>query len=280
MKTRKASIHDLSRMIEIEESATPGYGYIFENKEFYFDGIQNQGEMILALKDELPVGMGQYSILPDGSGWLEILRVHKDYQRQGAGNAIYNQYMNLAQKTNAPSIAMFTGRRNIASKTLAEKYGFTLAEAHEEYSLNLSDSCIALHDFDLLKDSEAFYQHMLKHSWGTFIALNRTFFHINQDTCKYLCDHDMVYTDGFSVVVVGCRMLKHRGYYIGYLSGNPQKCIEFAIKKTKQENLSKLTVSLPENKKELASFLEENKFTFNAELIVMEKKCASLENQN
>ncbi len=235
--------------------------------------------MILALKDELPVGMGQYSILPDGSGWLEILRVHKDYQRQGAGNAIYKRYMNIAKKTNAPSIAMFTGHRNIASKALAESHGFTLSEAHFEYSTSLLDSTGNLHDFMPFKDPEQLFKHIQNHNWGTYIALNRTFFHINLDTCRYLCTHKMVYTDGFSVVLLGCRMLKHRGYHIGYLSGNILKCIEFAIEKTKQENLPKLTVSLPENKKELASFFEENKFTFNAELIVMEKKCTSLENQ-
>ena len=68
---------------------------MWKNKEFYFDGIQNQGEMILAIEEELPVGMGQYSVLPDGSGWLEILRVHKDYQRKGAGDQSINATTNL-----------------------------------------------------------------------------------------------------------------------------------------------------------------------------------------
>lgn len=280
MKTRKATLDDLNRMLEIEESAISGYGYLFENKDFYFDGIQNQGEMILALEDDLPVGMGQYSILPDGSGWLEILRVHKDYQRKGAGKAIYQRYHELAVQSNAPSMAMFTGRRNIASKTLAEINGLTLTETHTEYAVDLTSIKGQLHGFKPLHDPEQLYHYLKQHPWGTYLALNRTFFHIHPEVCKWLCEKEMVFSDKESVVILGARMLKHRGWHIGYLNGNIKKCIEFCIERTRQEQLLKLTVSLPETKASLQPFFEEAGFSFTGELIVMEKQFTSLEKED
>ena len=54
------------------------------------------------------------------------------------GKAIYKRYMELARETGAPSLAMFTGRKNLASKGLAEKYGFHLAAAIHQFDLDLS----------------------------------------------------------------------------------------------------------------------------------------------
>ena len=86
MHSRKGTLADIERLVEIEESAVSGGYYLYDNRHFYFDGILNKGEMVVALnEEEHPVGIGQYSILPDGSGWLECLRVEKQWQSQGAG---------------------------------------------------------------------------------------------------------------------------------------------------------------------------------------------------
>ena len=275
MKTRKAELADLKRMLEIEESAIPGYGYLLENKDFYFDGIQNQGEMILALKEDLPVGMGQYSILPDGSGWLEILRVHKDFQHQGAGQAIYNRYQELALQTNAPSMAMFTGRRNIASKSLAEKNGFELAAALLEYNLNVEHCSLQRSDhFELVTDAALAEELIQKNqvSWGKFMALNRTFFHYGSRLYQWLCEKRMVYSDGQSVLVLGCRMLRHRGLMIGYMDGDLKKCIRFAAAHTMNQKLPKLSISFPNEREDLIQLCTEMGFESAGELIVMEKQ--------
>ena len=141
MTTRRAGMADMDAMLRIEESAIPGYGYLYENRHFYFDGVENRGEMVLAELDGVPVGMGQYSVLPDGSGWLEILRVEKAHQRMGAGRAIYRRYLELAQETHAPSVAMFTGWKNVASRGLAEANGFHLAASMAGYDLALDGGC-------------------------------------------------------------------------------------------------------------------------------------------
>lgn len=280
MKSRKATISDLKRMLEIEESAISGYGYLEENKEFYFDQKQNQGEMILALKNDFPVGMGQYSILPDGSGWLEILRVHQDYQHQGAGNAIYKRYLQLAEETSAPSVAMFTGRRNIASRALAEKNGFELACAQLEYKLPLQGITVTQnHSFKCIHDLEIAKELLkdMNQKWDEFTGINRTYFHTNEQLIDYFSKNNMIYSDGTNTVVLGCRMLKHRGWYIAYLSGNLDQCIPFAIQRTQMEQLPLLTISVPPKRTELITALEHYGFQFVSELIVMERKFKTLE---
>ena len=280
MKTRKAALSDLKRMLEIEESAISGYGYLEENKNFYFDQTQNQGEMILALKEDLPVGMGQYSILPDGSGWLEILRVHQDFQHQGAGSAIYQRYLQLAEETSAPSVAMFTGRRNIASKSLAEKNGFELTCAQLEYKLPLQNINVAHdHSFKCIHDPNIAKELLnnMDQKWDDFTGINRTYFHINDQLIDYLVKKEMVYSDGTNTVVLGCRMLKHRGWYIACLSGDLHKCISFAIQRTQMEQLPMLTISVPPKRTDVIEALEYYGFQFVSELIVMERKFKTLE---
>lgn len=275
MTTRKATMADLEAMLKIEESAIPGYGYLYENRHFYFDGVENQGEMILAELDGVPVGMGQYSVLPDGSGWLEILRVQKEYQSMGAGKAIYKRYMQLCEETNAPSVAMFTGWKNLASKGLAEKNGFHLAAAMAQYDKPLTegeaDEAI-LAQFRLVTDPDEVEKLINAEGWGPFMALNRTFFHYNRALIEYLCGRNMVYTDGTNTVVVGCRMLKHRGYHIGWLGGDVQTCLRLAEAVTRKEGLPKLTIMFPPQREDLIGEVTKAGFAHGGELIIMERE--------
>lgn len=288
IKTRKASPDDLERMLEIEESAIPGYGYLYENRHFYFDGKENDGEMILAvavLADgrEFPVGMGQYSVLPDGSGWLEILRVHKDFQNQGAGKAIYSRYLELAKQTAAPSAAMFTGWKNAASRGLAEKNGFSLAASYAGYDRMIlpGDEKTESKPPFLPVPDEAEAARLLARAvenekenggWGKFLVLNRTFFHYGEPLYRYLAQKQMIYTDGSNVIVLGCRMLRHRGLHLGFFSGDAKACLDFAVAETARLGLPKLTVMFPPERKDLEKQVLVEGFSSSGELIVMERK--------
>lgn len=274
MTTRRAGMADLDAMLAIEASAIPGYGYLYENRHFYFDGVENEGEMVLAELDGLPVGMGQYSVLPDGTGWLEILRVDKPHQRMGAGRAIYRRYLELAEQTHAPSVAMFTGWKNVASRGLAEANGFHLAAAMTGYDRELDDAAAdeaLLSRFRKIDDPAEAAALILPKRWGDFMALNRTFFHYNAALVNYLCRRGMVYTDGANTVVVGCRMLKHRGYHIGWFDGDAEICLALAEAVTRRENLRKLTVMFPPERCDLAQVVERAGFVPSGELIVMER---------
>ncbi len=274
MTTRKAGMGDLEAMLKIEESAIPGYGYLYVNRHFYFDGVENRGEMVLAELDGAPMGMGQYSVLPDGSGWLEILRVDRPHQRMGAGRAIYRRYLQLAEETGAPSVAMFTGWKNVASRALAEANGFHLAAAMAGYDKALGAGEVdeaALNRFHAVRDPAEAGRLIDTKGWGPFMALNRTFFHYNDALMEYLCGRGMVYTDGANTAVVGCRMLKRRGYHIGWFGGDAEACLALAEAVTRREGLPKLTIMFPPERTDLAEAVEGAGFVASGELIVMER---------
>ena len=278
LHTRKGTLADLTRMLEIERSAIPAPSgqYLYENRHFFFDGILNRGEMVLCCDGrDYPVGMGQYSVLPDGSGWLETLRVEKEYQHQGAGKAIYKRYMELAHETGAPSLAMFTGRKNLASKGLAEKYGFHLAAALHHYDMDLSGVVPGPADgFHPVADEEEavdlLTRTVAKDPWGPFMGLNRTFFHYGEPLYRYLHREGMVYTDGESVLVLGARMLRHRGLNVGYMAGDYGRCLRFAASATAAQGLPKLSLFVPTQREDVGQAAREAGFAEPVELIVME----------
>ena len=286
LHTRKGTMADLDRMLEIERSAIPAPSgqYLYENRHFFFDGIQNRGEMVLACDETgYPVGMGQYSVLPDGSGWLETLRVEREYQRQGVGKAIYKRYMELARETGAPSLAMFTGRKNLASKGLAEKYGFHLAAAIHQFDLDLSAvNAVIVPGFHPVPDEEEavalLTRTVEKDPWGPFMGLNRTFLHYGEPLYRYLHREGMVYTDGESVVVLGARMLRHRGLNVGYMAGDLDKCLRFAASATAAQGMGKLTLFAPYEREDIAAAAKKAGFGEPVELIVMEWEAVRGEN--
>ena len=271
--TRKATMQDLEAMLKIEASAIKGYGYLYDNRRFYFDGVQNRGEMVLALADGHPAGMGQYSVLPDGSGWLEILRVQQEYQNQGVGKAIYRRYLELAEQTHAPSAAMFTGVKNRASRGLAEKNGFSAAAEMSGYDWQISE---LPERPELLREFRPAGKELLeqqnREGWGSFLALNRTFFHFCPETFAYLAEKGMVYTDGENTAVVGCRMLKERGYHLAFFSGDWERCFAFAAELTRQEQLPKLSFSFPTARTDLKQLAEQKNGTATGDLLVLERK--------
>ncbi len=274
--TRPATMDDLDVLCAIESSAIPGYEYMYDNRHFYFDS-DNKGEMVLAVNEEgKPCGMGQYSILPDGSGWLEILRVYQEEQGKGAGKAIYKRYMQLAEETNATSVAMFTGRTNLASKGLAEINGFTLAAAYLGADLILEDKTPPAPNatFAEITDPETAKQLMAPYvdGWGPFFVLNRTFFHYNSALYPYLCKNHMVFSDGKNVVVLGARMLHERGLHIGMYGGDTDICLQFAAEKAKALGAKKVSIMYPPTREDVRTATTAQGYADTGELIVMEWK--------
>lgn len=272
--TRPATMDDLDVLCAIESSAIPGYEYMYDNRNFYFNS-DNKGEMVLAVnEDGKPCGMGQYSILPDGSGWLEILRVYQEEQGKGAGKAIYKRYMQLAKETNAPSVAMFTGRTNLASKGLAEINGFTLAAAYLGADLVLEDKTFPTPSdaFQEVTDPAVAEKLITPHvdGWGPFLVLNRTFFHYNSALYPYLCKNHMVYSDGNNVVVLGARMLRERGLHIGMYGGDTDICLSFAAEKAKALDAKKVSIMYPPAREDVREATLARGYTDTGELIVME----------
>ncbi len=274
-RTRPGTWADLEELCEVEHSSTPTYAnYMRDASKFFFD--ECPGEMVMALNDEdKAVGMGRFTTLPDGSGWLEILRVRSDWQRQGVGRSIYKRYMQLAQETDAPHVAMFTGRTNVASKGLAEENGFKLAGVYWNKELavpaDIGEPDPAFEEITDLEKAKELLRPTAE-QWGPHVSFNRTFFRHSDEFYKWLVDNHMVYSNGKDLAVLGARMLHERGLNLGLVSGDVKKAVEFAVKQSAKLGAKKLTCLCPPEREDVLEALKENGFTDQGELIVMEWK--------
>ena len=278
--TRTATMTDVPRLREIEMAAMPhSKWYSTECAPLFIEQKGQQGEMVVAEIPDLPaddpekiIGMGQYSVMPDGSGWLECLRILPEYQRTGAGRQIYERYQELWTETDAPHVAMFTGRRNVASKALSEIYGFEYAGAYDEYSLPLEGvDAQCPEGFERVTDPEAVAKALdAREGVGNHIVFNRTYLHYTQPIYRWLIEKGMVWSDGKTLLVLGARMLEERGWYLAFWSDDLDKCLAFAIAKTKEAGLPALTVNFPPEREDLKDYFESKGFHYVYSNIVME----------
>ena len=134
--TRPFQDADLGRCLEIERAAVRSNHYLNDVIDYY---RTTKGEFTLALADSFPAGMGKLTVLYDGSAWLELLRVHPDFQRQGMGKAIYRRYLEQVAAFGCPSARMYTGVKNVASAALAEQFGLHRGPEFRGMSLPVQD---------------------------------------------------------------------------------------------------------------------------------------------
>ena len=85
-----ATYQDLPQAISVEKETLGNYTYL-EDAWHYFS--TQKGELICVYDNTKMVGIGRFTVLPDGSGWLETLRVIPAYQRKGVGKEIYKKYL-------------------------------------------------------------------------------------------------------------------------------------------------------------------------------------------
>lgn len=270
-KTRVTKIEDLDRLCEIEISAMPDSPpYLKDNAEFFYK--ETPGEIFgVENEDNLLIGMGRYSVFPDNSGWLETLRVHKDFQRMGAGKLVYEEYFKKAKKDNVKVIRMYTESYNTPSRNLADSLGFSLASTYGNMEITLENVEDTNMDFSLVSNMDELHLEKMKENWDRFISLNRSFFEINTDNLKWMIDKKMVYKNGDNIVIFGARMLRERGLFLGFVSGDLESGVQFAMEKSNKLGSNKLTCIFPVDNLELKRALEKLGFKNIYDLFVMEK---------
>lgn len=271
--SRIGKIEELDEMCEIEISAMPdSRPYLRDNADYFFN--KAPGEIFVIEKEDGElVGIGRYSTLPDKTGWLETLRVKKEYQNMGAGKMIYKEYIKKGKNENAPYLRMYTEDYNIISKTLAEKIGFSLATEFGNMELNLENlEEKETPNFKLVKNIEEIDLDFIKEKWGKFISLNRTFFEVNEANLKWMIEKEMVYKLDDTLMILGARMLEERGLFLSLAIGNVEKCIDFGVNKSLENNFSTLVCLFSNENKELRKELEDYGFDTIYNLYCMEMK--------
>ena len=81
---QKVNWGNIGEAVCVEEETLPNSCYLRDNSDYFLN--QTKGELTLVLSGDEPVGIGKLSLLPDGSGWLETLRVRPDWQGRRKGH--------------------------------------------------------------------------------------------------------------------------------------------------------------------------------------------------
>lgn len=265
---------DLPLLAEIEKKATPTNLYLIDCAEEFLD--PKRGELVVAEENGIPRGFAHFSLQPDGSGWLECLRVDPEHQKRGCGTEIWKRFMELCAIYNVPHVGMYTGLKNYASRVLGERNGLSVSYQNREGSLTreLAADTDAPEGFVRLTDAEKIQNVIAPYEAGYqgYFCMNRTYNYLNPPLYEYMAREQSVWVKGGSVVVLGARFLKDRALYIGIMGGDIDECIRLAVSEFKKSGLSKLAAVIPSDRDDLREALEKHGFAFpQSQIIVLER---------
>lgn len=271
---RVAQKEDLPALAEIERKSISGNLYLLDCAEEFLDPAM--GELVVATEDGIPRGFGHFSIQPDGSGWLECLRVDPEHQKRGCGAQIWKRFIELCAERKVSHVGMYTGLTNYASKVLGERNGLHVDYQNREGNLNASEapSVSAPAGFIPLTDPEMVAGALAPYEGGYqgYFCMNRTYHRCNASLYRYLAKEQNVWFNGESVVVLGARFLKDRALHIGMMGGDLDACVRLAISELSKSGLPKLTAVIPSERDDLRAALERYGFQFpESQIIVLER---------
>lgn len=272
---RKARIEDKARIMQIEASATPNLRYLHVMFEHW---VHDQlGELSVAVMDGILVGVAKFTILPDGSAWLEALRVSSEAQGQGVGKRFYQRFFELAQERQVSTMRMYTGVRNATSKGLAERFGFRLAATYRgaSYDIMPARGQGDIHRFEQVTEI-AHAQDLvlpLRAEWTGFMVMNRTFNAVSPALCTSWVNEGKVFYDetSQSVLALGARFQADQALHIACLCGDFVKCLAFAEQAARELLVPKLICLFPPQATALERALLQYGFRIDpSDYIVME----------
>jgi GNAT superfamily N-acetyltransferase len=274
IKLRKARPGDQDKVIWVESKSTPNLSYVPHVWDMFL-GDETGDWSVAELNGEI-VGCGKYTILPDGSAWLETLRVIPERQGLGVGKRLYERWFELARSQGVATMRMYTGTGNVVSKGLAERFGLRVAGTYKEARMQCTkDASTSTAGFKQVRDPEKAVELLMPLSgkWAGFLVMNRTFYRFTPDLCSYLAEGGMVYEDHTtgSVVTLGARFMPEDALHIGVLEGDLRACLDFALSKGRERGAGRLNIQYPPSANDVHEALTGYGFSVGAsDFIVME----------
>jgi ribosomal protein S18 acetylase RimI-like enzyme len=225
---RRARPEDRDDVIWVESLSTPNLRYVQHVWDMFLN--DEAGEWTVEELDGKIMGCGKYSILPDGTAWLETLRVVPEARGLGLGKRLYELWIKLSEEKGVKSMRMYTSVNNVVSAGLARRYGLSLAQTFHGVRM-AAPSFETVSTFKNITDVDMATNLLLPlgEKWGDWMVMNRTYYRWSPELCKWLTEKGMVYRDAEgNVVVMGARFLKDYQLHIGLFDGDTKKCLDFA----------------------------------------------------
>ena len=234
---RKMRPSDLEGALAVERSAIKGNNHYLSDAYDYY--TSTLGELSVACIDQQIVGIGKFSILFDGSAWLELLRVHEDFQKQGVGQAIYQRYMEQAKTYGCQRIALYTGIRNIGSCRLATRHNLTQDTFYTSFSCipSQNEPTLPFHLLNHLPTINITVPHL---------CINHTFYSVNEATLRGFLSQGYIYQYEDTLLIMGSRFQPYKALYIAYISGSHiEAALDYAIHHAYHQGIEKIIYHMP-----------------------------------
>ena len=272
---RRARPEDREKVIEVESKSTPNLSYV-QNVFDIFVSDKN-GEFSVAELDGEVVACGKFTIVPDGSAWLETLRVIPERQGLGIGKRFYERFFDIARRRHVKMMRMYTGVKNVVSKGLAERFGFKLAATYRGAWMPCQQDAIlaSTGSFRQVTDSERVTALLMpyRERWTGFLVMNRTFYSLTPALCSHLAREGMVYEDpaSQSVIALGARFMPEQALHIGVFGGDAEACLGFALRRGVEIGAGRLSCLFPPYAADVQDALTQYGFQLEpSDFIVME----------
>ena len=263
---RKAKYEDRQDAVAAEMKAVRSLHYLNDTwDQFYLD---QSGELLVGEVDGRVVAVGKYTLLYDGSAWLETLRVDPEFQGQGIGKGFYTRFLAHAAFQGVNTLGMYTGTSNVVSKGLAERFGFRLSAAYRGASwkaakegnadTGVQSEAEPAHGFHPLPPPAAVAQLLpLAASWDGHVIMNRTFYPATAGTFAGMARESKVYLHpaSGSICILGHRFLRERGLHLALAAGDVPRILDFAKSEVLRQGLPQVTIMFPPRNSELQQML-------------------------
>ena len=250
IKIRRATPADRAKANQVEKEATPHLQYL---DNVYDDWLSdNTGRLLVAEIAGKMVGTGKFTVLPDGSAWLETLRVSPDFQGMGIGKTFYRKFFDLAAERKIRTLRMYTEEYNSASKGLAELNGFRLAAKFRGSSIPVPaiDTDEESASFIPVTDPDEAFSLLKPYAdrWENFLVMNRTFYRFSEPLLAKWSGCNMIYKHPASgtLVILGARFLPERGLQLALFAGDADRALDFALQQTRLQGINRLQCMFPE----------------------------------
>ena len=272
---RRAREEDREKLIWVESKSTPNLNYVARVFDMFLS--DESGELSVAEADGEVVACAKYTVVPDGSAWLETLRVIPERQGIGIGKRFYERFFELSRERDVTTMRMYTGVNGFVSKGLAERFGFQLAATYRGAWLSCQPETTPASTgaFQQVIDPDRatallmpFYE-----KWTGFWVMNRTFYSLTPALCADLAQKGLVYEDpsSRSVITLGARFMPEQALHIGVFGGDVEACLGFAMQQGIEREVERLSCLFPPSAADVQNSLTQYGFQLEAsDFIVME----------
>ncbi|MCH2380434.1 MAG: GNAT family N-acetyltransferase [Nitrososphaerales archaeon] len=278
LHVRDGVASDLEQISELCKSIWNGRDFL---PTVWNNWISNEiGSFIVVESENQILGVYHHYIL-DSDSWLETLRVHEQYRRQGIAQFMIKDYLERSKKLNAVNSRLVTSIKNTASRNLFEKHGFSEVLRSQYCSIELETiKTNSMHvEFSILKDSKQIYS-LLKESMtdNKLIPLWWRWWQQSDSALHELSNNSFIIVPKSQPSFVLVQPSANYGYGNDYQilfhdvsSDVLKECMSF-IKNNISSSLNKKIFCIPEINSTQIKSLENIGFNKSTSLVILERR--------